>query len=335
MLCMLKSEQNQSILNGRNTVKTLKSIIYLSLFVLASTMSQAKEVKMAKANWDTGYFQAEVYKMALEELGYKVKKPKAIKPSIFYVAAAQGDLDLWVNGWFGTHDTYLAEAKGKVKKVGYVMKKGGLQGYLVDKKTADRLNIKSVLDIKKHAKQFDANNDGKADMVACPPGWGCEKQITKHFAELKLGEFINPIQAEYSASMADALARYKNGKSVLFYTWTPNWTVGAFKLGKDVVWIEVPYSKTKVTEVANATKPSINLGFGADDIRPAANVEFLKKNPKVEKLLEVASIPLADIAAQNMQMNKGEKSERQVKDHAKAWVKINQKTFDSWIAAAK
>ena len=63
--------------------------------------------------------------------------------------------------------------------------------------------------------------------------------------------------------------------------------------------------------------------------------EFLKKNPKVEKLLEVASIPLADIAAQNMQMNKGEKSERQVKDHAKAWVKINQKTFDSWIAAAK
>jgi len=332
---MLKSEQNQSILNGRNTVKTLKSIIYLSLFVLASTMSQAKEVKMAKANWDTGYFQAEVYKMALEELGYKVKKPKAIKPSIFYVAAAQGDLDLWVNGWFGTHDTYLAEAKGKVKKVGYVMKKGGLQGYLVDKKTADRLNIKSVLDIKKHAKQFDANNDGKADMVACPPGWGCEKQITKHFAELKLGEFINPIQAEYSASMADALARYKNGKSVLFYTWTPNWTVGAFKLGKDVVWIEVPYSKTKVTEVANATKPSINLGFGADDIRPAANVEFLKKNPKVEKLLEVASIPLADIAAQNMQMNKGEKSERQVKDHAKAWVKINQKTFDSWIAAAK
>ena len=69
------------------------------------------------------------------------------------MAAAQGDVDLWVNGWFGTHDTYLAETKGKVKKVGYVMKKGGLQGYLVDKKTADRLNIKSVLDIKKDLKK--------------------------------------------------------------------------------------------------------------------------------------------------------------------------------------
>ena len=316
-------------------MKTLKTYIYVILFVLGASLVQAKEVKMAKANWSTGYFQAEVYKMALEKLGYKVKKPKAIKPSVFYVAAAQGDIDLWVNGWFGTHDSYLAESKGKVKKVGYVMKKGGLQGYLVDKKTADRLGIKSVMDIKKHAKQFDANNDGKADMVACPPGWGCEKQITKHFAELKLGDFINPIKAEYAAAMADALSRYKNGKSVLFYTWTPNWTVGAFKLGKDVVWIEVPYSKTKPTSVANATKSSINLGFGADDIRPAANSAFLKKNPKVEKLLKVASIPLADIAAQNMLMNKGEKSERQIKEHAKTWVKKNQKTFDSWIKAAK
>jgi len=87
--------------------------------------------------------------------------------------------------------------------------------------------------------------------------------------------------------------------------------------------------------VANATKPSINLGFGADDIRPAANVAFLKKNPKIQKLLEVASIPLSDIAAQNMLMNKGEKSEKQVQGHAKAWIEKNQKTFDSWIAAAK
>jgi len=191
------------------------------------------------------------------------------------------------------------------------------------------------MDIKKHAKQFDANGDGKADMVACPPGWGCEKRITQQFAELSLGDFINPIKAEYSASMADALARYKNGKSILFYTWTPNWTVGAFKLGKDVVWIEVPTKDTKAVNVANATKSKINMGFGADDIRPFANAAFLKKNPEVRKFLEVASIPLSDISAQNLKMNKGEKSERDVRRHAKEWIKANQSTFDSWIAKAK
>src|SRR6056300_596969 len=311
-----------------------KKLVLVISFITISSGLNAAEVKMAKANWDTGYFQAEIYKRGLEKLGYKVKDPQAIKPSVFYLAAAQGDLDLWVNGWFGTHDTYLEEARGKVKPVGYVMEKGGLQGYLVDKKTADKLNIKSVLDIKKHVKQFDADGDGKADMVACPPGWGCEKQITKHFAELNLGDFINPIKAEYSASMADALARYKNGESVLFYTWTPNWTVGAFKLGKDVVWIEVPYSETKSVAVANATKSKINMGFGADDIRPFANADFLKNNPKARKFLEVATIPLADISAQNLKMNKGEKSERDVRRHAKEWIKANQSTFDSWIAKA-
>ena len=191
--------------------------------------------------------------------------------------------------------------------------------------------IKSVMDIKNHAKEFDSNGDGKADMVACPPGWGCEKQITKHFAELGLGDFINPVQADYSASMADAIAKYKNGKSVLFYTWTPNWTVGALELGKDIVWIEVPYSETKAVKVPNATKSKINMGFGADDIRPAANVAFLKANPKVEKMLKKASIPLADVAAQNMKMNQGEKSEKAIKKHASAWIKANQSTFDSWL----
>jgi len=312
-------------------MRYLKHIVTILAALTISSAVNAAEIKMAKANWDTGYFQAEVYKQALEKMGYKVSEPKAMKPSVFYVAAAAGDLDLWVNGWFSTHDTYIAEAKGKVKAVGNVMSKGGLQGYLIDKKTADKLGIKSVMDIKKHAKQFDSNGDGKADMVACPPGWGCEKQITKHFAELGLGDFINPVQADYSASMADAIAKYKNGKSVLFYTWTPNWTVGALELGKDIVWIEVPYSQTKKVKVANATKSKINMGFGADDIRPAANVAFLKANPKVEKMLKKASIPLSDVAAQNMKMNKGEKSEKAIKKHASAWIKANQSTFDSWL----
>ena len=312
-------------------MKYLKHVVTIIAALSISSAVFAAEVKMGKADWDTGYFQAEIYKQALEKMGYKVSGPTVMKPQVFYVAAAAGDVDLWVNGWFGTHDGYIAESRGKVKAVGTVVKKGGLQGYLIDKKTADKFGIKSVLDIKKHAKQFDSNKDGKADMVSCPPGWGCEKVIAKHFDELGLGDFINRVQADYSASMADIISKYKNGKSILFYTWTPNWTVGTLKLGEDIVWIDVPYSKTKVVSVPNATKSKINMGFGADDIRPAANVDFLKANPKVEKMLKKASIPLADIAAQNLLMNKGEKSERAIKKHADAWIKANQSQFDSWI----
>ena len=312
----------------------MRYLKYLLTIIAAITISNsvnAADVRMARANWDTGYFQAEIYKQALEKMGYTVKEPTVMKPQVFYVAAGAGDVDLWVNGWAISHAPFVAETKNRVKNVGYVMKGGGAQGYLIDKKTADKLNIKSVMDIKKHAKQFDSNKDGKADMVSCPPGWGCEKVIAKHFDELGLGDFINRVQADYSASMADIISKYKNGKSILFYTWTPNWTVGTLKLGEDIVWIDVPYSKTKVVSVPNATKSKINMGFGADDIRPAANVDFLKANPKVEKMLKKASIPLADIAAQNLRMNDGEKSEKAIKKHADAWIKANQSTFDSWL----
>ena len=36
-----------------------------------------------------------------------------------------------------------------------------------------------------------------------------EKIISRHFEELGLGEFINPIKADYSAAMADIISRYK------------------------------------------------------------------------------------------------------------------------------
>ena len=129
-------------------MKLLKILTSLIFAFLINISLNAKEIKMGKADWDTGYFQAEVYKKALEKMGYKVTGPTVMKPQVFYVAAAAGDMDLWVNGWFGNHESYVAESMGKVKPVGYVAKSGGLQGYLIDKKTADKFNITEYLDLK-------------------------------------------------------------------------------------------------------------------------------------------------------------------------------------------
>ncbi|MFD2883894.1 hypothetical protein ACFS4T_19245 [Pseudomonas lini] len=40
--------------------------------------------------------------------------------------------------------------------------------------------------------------------------------------------------------MADTIARYKQGKSILYYTWVPQWISGVLVEGKDVVWLTVP-----------------------------------------------------------------------------------------------
>ena len=64
-------------------MKLLKALI-TTVFVSTLSLSiNAKEIKMGKADWDTGYFQAEVYKKALEKMGYKVTGPTVMKPQVF------------------------------------------------------------------------------------------------------------------------------------------------------------------------------------------------------------------------------------------------------------
>jgi len=188
----------------------------------------------ARATWNTGYFQEALVRPGLKELGYQVQKPKELQNPLFYQALALGDVDYWANGWFPMHKEHMTKGfdeKGEV--IGYVVKAGGLQGYLVSKREVDKFNIQSLDDFKRPEVKaaFDRNGDGKADLVACPPGWGCENTITYHLDDYGLKEHINPIKAGYTASMADALANYKTGHPVFFYTWAPNWTIFKFKPG--------------------------------------------------------------------------------------------------------
>jgi glycine betaine/proline transport system substrate-binding protein len=192
---------------------------------------------------------------------------------------------------------------------------------------------------------FDRNGDGKADLVACPPGWGCELVIEHHLDEYGLRDYINPIKASYSASMADAIAANEQGDPILFYTWTPNWTVNELVPGEDVMWIGVPYPSlpeeqaeledaTSLEGVTGCVDDPCLLGFPANDIRPVANSEFLDQNPAVRALLEEMSIPLEAIFAQNAKMNAGEGDQEAIERHAEEWIENNRETFDGWIEAA-
>jgi glycine betaine/proline transport system substrate-binding protein len=187
--------------------------------------------------------------------------------------------------------------------VGSVADGGALEGYLIDRATAEELEITSLDDFKRDEvkEAFDRNGDGRADMVACPPGWGCEINIEHHMDAYDLRDHITLIKAEYAASMADAIAAYGQGESILFYTWTPNWTVNELAPGEDVVWIEVPEVNLpeEMMDLADAaTLDGVEgcvadpcmLGFPANDIRPVANTAFLDENPAVRALLENASV---------------------------------------------
>src|SRR3546814_20069139 len=82
----------------------------------------------------------------------------------FYQAVSQGDVDLWVNGWFPLHNTYEETFSQGAEKVGYLAKGGALQGYLIDKKTAEAPDINYVEDMTQDdiQKLFDSKGDSKA-----------------------------------------------------------------------------------------------------------------------------------------------------------------------------
>lgn len=160
-------------------------ILILTVPAFADYDKPGKEIKVkpARATWNTGFFQEALVRAALKELGYNVKKPKELKNPIFYQGLVLGDLDYWANGWFPMHDGQVPKGfYDKAEKVGYVVKAGGLQGYLVSKAEVEKYGIKSLEDFKRPEvkKAFDANGDGKADLTACPAGWQCEKIINHH-----------------------------------------------------------------------------------------------------------------------------------------------------------
>ena len=328
----------------------------LALMVLATsaTAMNAKPgegvtVKPARATWNTGFFQEALVRRALEELGFEVKKPKDLTNPIFYKSVALGDVDYWTNGWFPNHNSQLPRHfYERADTYGYVAKAGGLQGYLVSKKEVEKFGITSLDDFKRPEvkKAFDDNGDGKADLTACPPGWGCEKVITHHYDVYDLDDYINPIKAGYSASMADTIARYKAGEPVFFYTWAPNWTIGILEPGKDVMWINVPEinplesqevgrDRMTVSGIEGAVSDPLKAGFVVSDIQVVANKEFLQENPAARKFFEVFNLPLGDINAQNTKMQDGEKSQEDIERHAQEWIKANQMKWDGWLKAAR
>ncbi len=307
------------------------------------------KVQPARATWNTGFFQEALVRKGLEELGFKVKKPKDLQNPIFYKSVVLGDVDYWTNGWFPNHDGQLPKGfSEKAEKVGYVVKAGGLQGYLVSKKHVDQFGIKSLDDFKRDdvKKAFDKNNDGKADLTACPPGWGCEQVIEHHMKVYDLDKHINPVKAAYEAGMAATLAEYKAGEPAFFYTWAPNWTIFKLQPGKDVMWINVPQTMPKESQMAGkdrmemsgikgAVSDPVKLGFVVSDIQIVANKKFMAKNPAAKKFFEVFTLPLSDINEQNTRMNEGEKSQKDISRHVDEWIAKNQEKWNGWLDAAR
>ena len=315
------------------------ALVFATNISAASLPGVGTSVQPLKSSIAEETFQTLLVMKGLERLGYEVKPIKEIEYAAGHIAIANGDATFLADHWDPLHIDFFQKAGGEEKlyREG-VYSPRGLQGYLIDKKTADAHGIKNIGQFKdpKIAKLFDSNGDGKADLTGCTPGWGCEKVIEHHLDAYGLRDNVTHNQGSYSAIIADTIARYKQGDPIFYYTWTPYWISGVLVPGKDVVWLQVPFSSLpgERKDIDTALPDGANYGFQANNPRIVANKAFTDAHPDAAKLFSVMHVSNNDISAQNLRMRDGEASAKDIERHADAWIRANQAKFDGWIAEA-
>ena len=209
-------------------------------------------VTPARANWSSGYFQGELYKLLLEELGYAVSDPAEIElgSNNVYIAMAVGDVDYWPNSWYPGHRAWHygelpdgTEVGDHLSIVGEQMISGGLQGFLITKSFADTYGVYTMDDLNRNASALAAfgatdpvPGNGKADVYGCPTSWTCDN-IIENMIAFGGWDKIEQTIAGYDAMFAEALAKVDRGVPVVIYTWTPSAYIARLRPGDNVYWM--------------------------------------------------------------------------------------------------
>jgi glycine betaine/proline transport system substrate-binding protein len=282
-------------------------------------------------------FQTFLVVEALKELGYDVKPVQEVDYSAGYTAIANGDVTFMAVNWYPLHNTMYNNAGGDevfFREGHYIS--GAAQGYLIDRKTADRYGIDNLEDFRKPevARLFDNDGDGKADLTGCQAGWGCEGVIEHQLDAFGLRDRITHNQGTYAAIISDTITRFNNGEPVFYYTWTPYWVSSVLVPGRDVVWLEVPYSANP-----NGTDTALpngrNYGFDINSERIVANRQWAEANPSAARLFSVMKLSVKDVSAENLLLRNGRDSQRDIMAHTHAWIKSHKTTFNGWLEEAR
>ncbi|MGD1699669.1 glycine betaine/L-proline ABC transporter substrate-binding protein ProX [Dapis sp. BLCC M229] len=163
--------------------------------------------------------------------------------------------------------------------------------------------------------------------------------INHHLKTYGLEDTVEHNQGQYEILLADAMSRYKQGKSIIYYAYDPHWISTQLKRNKDVVWLEVPFTSLP-KEMRNLTEKDTsldgkNFGFPIIQQRIVANKKFLEANPVARKWFELVQIPVADMSAESLRIKEVEDKEEDIFRHAQEWVKNNQEKYNSCLEIAR
>ncbi len=327
------------------------------------------QVRMARAGWPSGDFQAALYRALLAELGYQVGEPSERErdPMDAYLGMAEGRIDFWTSGWFPDHDSFLEIRIGDgsrvgdhVTPVGAQMMAGGFQGILVSKAFAETHGIETLDDLNRSPTalaEFDATDanpgNGLADIYGCPVGWPCY-DILDSMIDFSTWANIDQVTGPYEAMHAEAVAKLGQGTPILVYAWAPSKHLASFMPGVETVWLGVETvlddsnprgtlggegfdQRPGTVALGPLMCPAVGdsgsclLGWRVSDIRVAASVEFLDTHPAVARLLELVRLDPLVVSGRIAMQSRG----ADVDDLSSRWIAQNRDLVDIWLIQAR
>ncbi|MGN4066781.1 glycine betaine/L-proline ABC transporter substrate-binding protein ProX [Burkholderia gladioli] len=292
------------------------------------------------------YVSVQITIKALKAMGYEVKL-KTMGTVLFFQAVAQGDVDLETDVNFPQSDPDFRAVQDRAVQVGRgQIDGGGINGYLIDRKTALAHNITSLEQMKDPKIAALFGNDGKAQLISCDPGWSCGDVVNYQLDKFGLRQTVKPVTGKYEALMADVVSRVKGGEPAFFYAWSPSWTTSELVPGKDVVWLPTP-ADALPPNVPNAgsalVKDVPGCAGGANPCRMAmaswnysavANKGFIAANAPVRALVEQIHFPASTWSNWELAISQAHGSSAIVTTLADQWIAANKASFDQWVAAA-
>ncbi|EIF34881.1 ABC-type proline/glycine betaine transport system, periplasmic component [Burkholderia sp. Ch1-1] len=337
-------------------MKTLAACGAVALAVMMATgvpaFAQSMPGKGKTVNYAQGdsfggnYVATQIVMQAMKNLGYGVKLT-TMNTTLFFQAAAQGDEDLATDVNFPQRELAFRAVQKDAQVVGSGMIiGGGINGYLIDKKTADAYKITNLAQLKDPKLAALFGSDGKAQLISCDPGWSCGDVVDYQLEHFGLQNTVHSVRGKYEALMVDTIARVKQGKPAFFYAWSPSWTVNALVPGKDVVWLPTPEAALP-PNVPNTGSSLVNGVQGcagnADPCRMAmaswnwgavANRAFIAANPAVRSLIEQMKFPSSTWSSWEYAISRNGGSQALVTKLATDWMTQNKAQFDQWVSVA-
>ncbi|WP_341785911.1 glycine betaine ABC transporter substrate-binding protein [Sporosarcina pasteurii] len=175
----------------------------------ASTDKKDQTIKFGVTPWTSTVPPTKIAKLVLEDMGYKVEETNADVSSI-YIGLSRGDLNVYMDSWFPTHQIHLDKYEGKVEDTA-ISYSDARSGLIVPTYMEDINKIEDLV--------------GKEDLFenkifGVEPGGNAAKIIDELIEGYGLD--MEQVNSSEGGMLAQAIRLIEQEKPVVFYGWRPH-----------------------------------------------------------------------------------------------------------------